>query len=480
MKKYIFILIIFFGFFSCDEHMEELNKPTKSAIEVPGEMLFTNGVREMFDLIASSDVNSNVFRLYAQYWAQTTYPDESQFNMVGRKIPDNFWTFAYRDILRDLTQARKVIEETSVKLGLTDAEKNNQIAIIDACRAYMYAVLVDSFGAIPFTEAIDDNNLLPKYDAGADVYNGVIEMLDGAISNMTADAAGFSATQDPIYEGDMAGWMAFANSFKLRLAVNLADVDAAKASSMISEVLSNGNLILTNDLNASITYQESQPNTSPVWDDLVASGRADYVVANTLVDELNALNDPRVAVYAQPADDEGDYIGGIFGKQNTYAAFSAAGELFHEPTLEGVILDAAEVNFLLAEAAARGINAGGTAEDYYNEGITQSMLYWGIDQADIDAYLAQPEVVYNAADWKQQIGTQEWIALYNNGFEGWTTWRRLDFTGFNVPEGLTYQDIPVRLIFPIEEATLNPSALKAAIGMIGADNAQTRVFWDKQ
>lgn len=467
------------GFFSCDDRLEELNRPKKTAGEVPGETLFTNGVREMFDLMASTDVNSNVFRLYSQYWAQTTYPDESQYNMVGREIPDNFWTYAYRDALRDLTQASRVIDETAEELGMDPAVKANQLAIIDACRAYMFAILTDAFGAIPFDEALNDEILIPQYEAGDVVYDKIIAMLDNAIATMDPEAEGFSEVQDPVYQGDVAGWLAFANSFKLRLAMTIADVNATKASTMVAEVMQNSqHLILDNSLNASITYLSESPNTNPVWEDLVQSGRQDYILANTLVDIMNPIDDPRLPVYGQPVD--GEFVGGIYGSGNAYADHSPAGEIFHTPELEGVILDAAQVNFLLAEAAARGLDVGGTVEEYYNDGITQSMLYWGVDQADINAYLARPEVAYDdAGDWREQIGLQEWLALYNNGFEGWTTWRRLDFEGFNIPEGLTADDIPKRFIFPIQEATLNPSALKAAVDLIGgSDTAQTPVFWD--
>jgi hypothetical protein len=109
------------------------------------------------------------------------------------------------------------------------------------------------------------------------------------------------------------------------------------------------------------------------------------------------------------------------------------------------------------------------------------MEYWGVADADIDAYLANPDVAYATAagDWKQKIGVQHWLSLYNRGFEGWTVWRRLDFTGFNAPPLLTYDDIPERFIFPIEEATLNKANLTEAIQMIGgSDSAQTPVFWD--
>jgi hypothetical protein len=109
--------------------------------------------------------------------------------------------------------------------------------------------------------------------------------------------------------------------------------------------------------------------------------------------------------------------------------------------------------------------------------------YWGVDDADIATYLANPDVAYATAEgggtWQQKIGVQQWIAFFNRGFEGWTLWRRLDFDVLNVPPGLTYDDIPKRLIFPIEEATLNPVNLDAAIELIGgSDDVQTRVFWD--
>src|SRR5690606_8259569 len=106
MKKIILSILIIAGdAFSCEDRMDELNTPKKDATVPSGEALFANGVRSMFDMMVRTSVNDNPFRLYAQYWAQTTYPDESQYNMVSRNIPDNFWTNAYRNTLRDLDEA---------------------------------------------------------------------------------------------------------------------------------------------------------------------------------------------------------------------------------------------------------------------------------------------------------------------------------------------------------------------------------------
>ncbi|HTE31645.1 MAG TPA: SusD/RagB family nutrient-binding outer membrane lipoprotein [Chryseolinea sp.] len=480
MRKIVLIIFLTGFLVACSDRLEELNKPTKTAVEVPAETLFANGLNELFFMMNNSDTNINVFRLYAQYWAQTTYPDESQYNMVGRRNPDNFWRGGYRDALKDLDEARKVTEQTAEALGLSEGELNNRLAIIDLCKVYAFAILVDAFGAVPYTEALDPEILQPKYDDGATIYNSLITTLDQALAMINPAEAGFSEVQDVMYNGDVEGWQKFGNSLKLKLAINIADVDATKAGTMVSQAIAGG-VFTSNDDNASITYLGAFPNTNPINEDLVQSGRADFVVANTLIDKLNALDDPRIAVFADPIED-GTYEGGIYGNNNTFAKKSHVGEAFYQPDLEGLILDYEEVEFMLAEAKERGFTVSGTAAEHYNAGITASMEYWGIDDADITTYLAKPSVAYATAagDWKQKIGTQQWIALYNRGFEGWSVWRRLDFTGFNVPPSLTYDDIPRRFIFPIEEATLNGTNLDEAIQMIGGhDDVQTRVFWDK-
>lgn len=482
MKKIFLIIFLTAVFVSCDDRLDEMNKPTKGAVEVPAEPLFTNGLNEVFFMMNNSDTNINVFRLYAQYWAQTTYPEESQYNMVTRRNPDFFWRGAYRDALQDLEEAKRITNETWEKLPISEAVRDNRLAIIDILQVYTYATLVDAFGAVPYTEALDPKILSPKYDNGAEVYNAIIPILNDAINKIDDAEEAFSESQDPVYQGDAAAWKKFGNSLKLKLGIYISDVDATKAGTMIAEAVSSG-VFESNDDNGSITYLDAFPNTHPIHEDLVQSGRDDFVVANTLVDKLNDLSDPRLEVFAAPMDD-GSYVGGIYGDNNTFSDNSHVGEAFHDPTLEGLILDYAEVEFLLAEAKERGLGSvSGTAAEHYNAAITASMEYWGIDAADITAYLAQPAVAYATATgtWKQKIGVQSWIALYNRGFEGWSVWRRLDFTGFNVPPDLDYSDIPNRFIFPIEEATLNNTNWKEAIQMIGgSDDVQTRVFWDKQ
>ena len=527
MKKILFTIFITCMFFACDDRLEELNRPTKAPVEVPAETLFSNGLKELAYMVTNSNTNINVFRLYGQYWAQTTYPDESQYNMVTRRNPDNFWRGAYRDALKDLDEARKITVETAEALGLPDEVRDNRIAIIDICKVYGFAALVDAFGPIPFSEALNPEILQPKYDDDEEVYNKLIDMLDAAIGMIDTGAESFPSTQDLLYGGDLKGWVKFANSLKLKMAITISDVNSGKAGNMVAEAVSG--VFQANKDNASFTYLGAFPNTNPVHEDLVQSGRDDYVIANTIVDKMNALYDPRLLVYAQginftyplnankvekdstvtsggnmilyyPESDSIVYattpftiyaadtlkpvqffIGGVYGTNNTFSLKSHIGTAFYQPDLEGLLMDYAEVQFLLAEAAARGFTVPKTAEEYYNAGIRASMEYWGVPTSMIDDYLANPDVAYTTAPgtWKQKIGSQHWLALYNRGFEGWTVWRRLDFTGFNTPPLLTYSDIPERFIYPIEEATLNKANLVNGIQLLGGDDdANTKVFWD--
>lgn len=479
MKNKFYLLIFLFAVSSCStSDFEVLNTDTKNPASVPGETLFTNATERFYQILNSASVNDNVFRLYAQYWAQTTYPDESQYNMVGRRNPDNWFTRLYRDVLKDLSESKKNIEAEVAVGAEGEVAKVNKLAIIEFNTIHAYATLVDLFGDVPYTEALDFNNPSPKYDDAKTIYLDLINRLDAAIAKMDVSGAGISSKQDLIYQGDVSLWKKAANSLKLRLAMRMADVDPAKASSMAISAVQGG-LISSNAENLSLDYIVTPPFTNPVYEDLVLSGRTDFVGSNTLIDKMNALADGRRSQYFDSNLGDGVYVGGVYGSANTYNQGSHMGAKLNSPDNPGIVLSYAEVEFLLAEAVERGIAVGGSAESHYNAGIKASFEEWGASGSD--AYLANPKVAYATADgnWKQKIGIQKWFALFNNGLEGWTAWRLLDFQGFNVPEGLEYKDIPVRFIYSIGEATLNGASVKAAAAAIGGDSAETKLFFDK-
>ena len=477
MKKIIFLLIFCLAAFSCDDRLTDLNEEKVNPAQVPAETLFANGVKEIAHVMVNGDQNINVFRLYAQYWAQLTYPEESQYNQVTRNIPRNVWERGYRRAIKDLTEARKIMVE-SPDGTLSPAAQANKLAIVDISIAYIFAIFAETYGNIPYSQAIDIDNITPAYDDARTVYDAQITTLTNAVNSMDDTDVSITPNQDPINQGDVLKWIQFANSLKLRMAMMLADTDPAKAQTMVTEALNSGVIADVLD-DASITYYEQAPSTHPVYETLVLSGRRDFVPANTLVDIMNNLNDPRRPIYfADPID--GEYVGGIYGDANAYSSASHLGDLFHTPAVPGVLMSCSEVLFLLAEAAERGFTVPETAESYYSQAIEASMLEWGLTTADYQAYYAQADVAYATApgDWKQKVGIQAWIALNHRGYEGWTTWRRLDFDGFNPPPGMTEDDIPVRLLYPEEEAQLNGANLDAASSAIGGNLKTTKLFWD--
>jgi hypothetical protein len=488
MKRLLYISILTLFFIGCDDRLEELNTDQRNPAEVDPTSLFAQGLRQTHDNMASISVNNNPFNLFAQYWAQTTYPDESQYNLVTRSIPFFFWRGVYRDALAQFQEAREltVAQMESGESGLDDAVLENRLAALDIMIGYNYHVLVDVFGDVPYTEALDPDNLEPVYDDARTIYNSVIENLQAATASINTDEPGFPAGQDPMYEGDMEKWQKFGNSLLLRLGMRLADVDPAASKSIVNAAIAAG-VFESNDDNASMLYLGASPNTNPIYEDLVLSGRADFVAANTLVDIMNDLDDPRRAAYFRQNLGDGVYSGGVYGSANNYGANTQIGDALHQPDFPSTLMNYAEVEFLMAEAAARnlegngGYNVSGTAPSHYNQAIEASFNQWGLSDAAADAYISQSAVNYATAagDWRQKIGLQLWLALYNEGFEAWSTWRRLDFVALTPPEDLDMSDIPLRFTYPLEEGQLNnPNYTAAGARLEDGDVVESTIFWD--
>jgi hypothetical protein len=473
MKKILIIVpVLFFLSTSCRKDLSTLNIDTKRAVNAPSYTLFSNGQRNLVDYMTSSNVNRNIFRLITQQWTEVTYVDESQYDLGGRSIPDNWWRAMYKLILVNLEAARKLIP---ADVADVDQQKND-LAMLDITEVYTYYVLINTFGNIPYTEALDPDNLFPKYDDAKTVYYDLLDRLDADIAALNAAAAGFGGA-DLLYGGDVGKWIKFANSLKLRMGITIADSDAAKAKTIIEAAAPNA--FSSNADNAIFTYFAITPNTNPVWVDLVQSGRDDFVGANTIVDILNSTNDPRRPFFFQEVRDVGGYAGGIPGKGNTFILFSAPGTMVELPEAPSTLMSYAEVEFILAEAVERGFSVGGTAESHYNNAITASITSWGGTAVDATAYLAQPSVAYATAPgtFKQKIGIQKYLALYNQGFDAWVEQRRLDYPVLVEPFQ-AQSPYPTRFTYPVNEQNLNSSSYSAASSAIGGDKVDTKLFWD--
>ncbi|MCB9002134.1 MAG: SusD/RagB family nutrient-binding outer membrane lipoprotein [Bacteroidales bacterium] len=472
-KTLILFTVLLFVFTSCSDNFEDFNTDRKHPDVVPGEVLFSNAQKELADYVSNVNVNINIFSLMSQYWTETTYTDEANYDLVNRNISANIYSRVYLRVLKDLNEAKTLIENTEVA-SIYAKQKSNKLQIIEILSIYAWQHLVDVFGAVPYTQALDINNVYPVYDSGADIYSDLFTRLNTALTNLDNSAESFGSA-DLYYGGDVSSWIKFGNSLKIKLAIMVADVQDAVAQTAIEAAYNNA--FTSNDDNCLMSYLTSSPNYNQLYADLVASGRHDFVPANTIVDEMNTLNDPRRDAYFTLYN--GAYIGGIYGYANSYNVYSHISEVIQQPDFPGIMMTYSEICFYLAEAAERGYNVGHNAEYWYDEGITASFDFWGV--SDVSTYLTNPDVAYTTAagTWKQKIGIQSWIANYVCGIVGYNNWRRLDYPVFNLPETVTdYSDIPVRFTFPINEQTLNTENYNAASSMIGGDLISTKVFWD--
>ena len=484
MKKIFLILIGSLTVFSCTNNLEGLNENTIDPATVPGEALFNSAQKALVDQMVNTNVNNNIFRLINQHWTETVYTDESNYDLVTRTIPEQHWEFLYKDVLKDLKQGASNITNNPIPLGETVAQQKNKLAIIEVLNVYTYSILVETFGNVPYSQALDLTYRTPKYDDGLTIYKDLITRLNLAISNLNSSEPSIGEF-DRIYHGDVSKWKKFAYTLKLKMGLVIADIPSQSALALATVSSAAPFVFASNADSAKLEYGLSSPNTNPLYVDLVASGRSDFVPANTLVDVMNTLVDPRRSKFFDDNQDDPltpgiEYIGGENGASNSFANNTHITPTVQVPNYPGAILDYSEAEFLLAEAAERSLyGTPASAQAHYNAAITASILDWGGTLSEVTTYLSNPAVNYTTAPgtWKQKIGKQSWIALYNIGFEGWTSWRRLDFPVLIAPADAV-SGIPVRFTYPIIEQTLNGVNYQSASAAIGGDQVETKLFWD--
>ncbi|WP_291071446.1 SusD/RagB family nutrient-binding outer membrane lipoprotein [Empedobacter sp. UBA5637] len=479
MKKIILTIASILMIQSCsDEYYDSLNIDPINPSEVPANYFFTNAITTYYTQMLNTNVNTNVFRLWSQQWNETQYTDETNYNLETRNINGRLWTTLNTNVIFDLQSAKSLI---SKDVTLSADEKKNQIAIADILQVQAWLVMVDTFGNVPYTEALKGgDNITPKYDDAKTIYEDLIKRLQEDLTNINVAAGGFGSTNDIIYKGDMSKWKKLGASLLLKIGVQVSDADNALAKKTIETALANG-VMTTKADNFTLIYPGSEPYVNPLWIDLVQGGRKDFVAANTLVDNMNTLNDPRRKIYFRENLGEGVFKGGTYGEATPFDQYSQVGDLFHKKDYAGNLLDVTEVKFLLAEAAARGFAVGGTVENFYNEGIKSSFDFWGLTSAQADIYLAQPNVAYSTApgSWKEKLAMQYWLAMYNKGFDAWTVIRRLDAPKMNIAAELGLP-FPSRFTYPTSERNLNKINNSQAVTDMGGKDEQTvKLFWDK-
>lgn len=487
---------------SCTEDFEEMNINPNQPSDATAAQLMTTAQYNFASNIGDAWNNGRMGMYYSQYWSSTYYTDESRY-LIREGTNNTMWNTFYQDVLRELTEAQKI-----------DAEKQlpgyeNRIAIAEIFKVLTYHYLSDIYGGpIPYADAINDEIASPVYNTGPEVYAGLLSTLEEQIAALDESKPSYMSG-DIIYNGDVSKWKKFANSLRMRIALRMIDVNESAAVAAISKSLdpANGGIISSNAESALFRWLDGAPNNNPL--NQAFKTRIDFSVAEPFVDYLKKYNDPRLAVYADPLNNNGtpildasgnlQYVGEVYGldagdgnSNGNTKVVSLPSDYLIGATAPTVILDYSEVEFMLAEIAARNLSVGmtGTAAEHYAEGIEASFEFAGLSNEAYMSYLARvPYVAPNLETALDAIGSQKWIAMYGQGIQGWLERLRLDFEDpytnaeiFVLPaEGSLDPDVetvPYRMTYPLVEASLNGDNYKKAVQVIGGNSKGVKAWWD--
>lgn len=455
---------------SCERDITSLNQDPKHPSSLPSENFLASHLFYSAYHMYSPHVSSNNYRFFVQQLATTNYLNEPRYDLVTRDQPRRHFNAMYVNSINPLKFAKKSL---ATEANATQAIADNKWAVLELAEIFVWENLVNTYGNIPYTEAFDvDNNLSPKYDDAMSIYTDLLKRIDNAIAKITANAQGYGAS-DVMYYGDMSKWIKFANSLKLRLAMNLADVNPTLSKSIVETAITAG--VMTSNSDSYSFAFDTGAFKSPVYETFVASGRTDFIPSSVVINMMNTKSDPRRAIWFTTTT-SGEYKGGVYGSRNTYRNFSHYSSTLTAANAPANLLSYTEVLFLRAEAAARGYNAGDTAENLYNAAIRESMTSAGVGSSEITSYLAANP--YNSSNWKKSIGEEVYIALFDRAYAAWNFTRRLDFPVLTNPGGSNLSSIPYRMPYSSWEYTRNGANVKAAAAAMGGDKAETKLFWD--
>ncbi len=357
------------------------------------------------------------------------------------------------------------------------------------------------------------------FDAQKNVYEGIhadLETANSLLSKSVDSYFSINETQDILYGGDVAKWRKFANSLSLRYYMRLSVKEPGLAEQGIKKILSNPSqypLILNAADDANMAYVGNTSGDSwPTNTKFDSDPQGSYFrvkMAATLVETMQGLDDPRLGVWANKIDqplvlDTSDYINEDTGERHvsqatidayintvgfpvdydkeyvglpTAMTFGAAynlsenvnqgtlnlhvsqlNDIYKEASgdlLQARLISAAEVNFIIAEAATKGW-ASGSAEQYYNEGIKQSLNAWGVGDSYGD-YISGT-AAYNSFE---DIITQKWIASWSSAAEAWFDYRRTGLPNLETGAASKRPALPLRFYYHINEIDNNSNSGEA-------------------
>ncbi len=519
MKKYIYIVLILLTviYTGCQESdfADNYADPDKIA-ETTVPKQFTGILATNKDYVVPNYNNYFIiFRTTLLPWTQSAgwINSLSQYQ-VGSASIDEQWNKNYYKMFQQYRELEKVYNNLS-----EDEQQKNRIFWL-AANIYVFdhtQKMVDLFGYIPFTDAgkLSQNGgdylaSLPTYDSSIGLYTKMLDELKtiaDELNNISLSSATQTIfdTQDYINHGNVLLWRKYCNSLRLRILnrVSATSEFSSRSDSEIASILGNDPVIDTNDENIQIEVVslDTPINSKGFKNGFGSDGWYTNYAGKKMIDYMNANTDPRRRVIFEPG------TGGVYrgidplddANTQTLAADSGDISLFNRSTLNeneffpGVLMNAAEVNFIKAEYYLR-TNNDAMAQAAYEKGIEQSIdwYYWvrtvsAIDisgplvplgATEISDYISNVAWSGSDADKMKLIATEKWIHYgVIQLHESWAEQRRLDLPELQfLPDNANTQSLPpVRWLYPDNERSRNTENYQAVSSM---DNMTTKIFWD--
>jgi hypothetical protein len=435
----------------------------------------------------------------------------------------------------------QLVYDRSEELGY---EFHQGVALV--MKSLVFGMVTDLWGDAPYTNALKGeqlgDNLRPTFDTQETIYAGILADLEEAntiLSKGYQEYEGIIASVDAVYgdagDEEVAKWRKLANSLALRYYMRISDKKPDVAKAGIEKIMGDQTrypVILDQSDDALVGFDDKTTDTA--WPnntryDASESNYSRTKMCATLVDKLQQLNDPRIAVWANkveiplvvdasfpagtdeivevdgkryrhlspdkvgddPVDTDPDYVGlppamgGIpilynlnpTANQGAYNVHvSQLNSIYKEASgdlLKARLMTATEVHFILAEAALKGWSVGGTETEHYNKAIQTSFQAWDISGEYAD-YIAQPDVAYNEGDTDEanleKIMTQKWISSWTAATEAWFDYRRTGLPDLHPGSGAKRSQLPVRFYYMSNELLLNATSANAALDRLDATN----------
>jgi hypothetical protein len=496
MKKLLILLTVLLVLgTSCGKDFLSVNEfNPNTASSVPASLVLPAALNTTSRIVTHPDNYSYVYLWYGCWSISGGYSQPTnltQYNLLNSAYQGN-WNNSYANL-----QNYDYIEKKST----TDQLKPYK-AIAKIMKVYIYQYLVDTYGNIPYTQALkaEEGVLKPTYDEQQTIYEDLVKQLDAAmdlINTAPADAEEVG-DYDIIYHGDMGMWVKFANTIKLRILINQSGMTGRAAyitTALATTPHTTADYIGAGDgamLNPG--YLQSDGKMNVFWENFYkqdgsqqADGLGYYMAGQDACDFMNDYDDPRKNLIFAPYSGtsiKGNYFGALL--LGTVPTTSALGPgLLKAYNQDAPMLTDFESLFIQAEAVQRGFITGATAKALYESAVSSSVVYMGGSAAEAGTYVKQtgaPLVNWDEATNKvQAIITQKWIALNGvNPMPIWTDYRRTgfpDFLHWTADAAKLSATPPVRLLYPQTEISTNNDNVVAQ-GDISLFTS--KIFWQNR